>query len=214
MVICSPRAVMCYVLALLLPVSMLSAQNSPAGGAILLSRGMVTINGDLVKNSSALLGSEEISTGMESAAQITSSGSDVLIAADTMASYAHDAIHLRSGAILITSRSGMSAQLDKMKFSPTNLSALTKYEVRSVGCDVTVSVREGRVSLPDGRVLDKGQSFQGTSVPCDKAIAAAAVGKHIPYAALGLLALGGAGTAAGVALLNSGGAVAVSPSSP
>ncbi len=212
MATCNPRAVMCYIMALLLPVSMLSAQNSPAGGAILTPHGMVTINGDLVKNSSALLGSEAISTGLESAAQITSSGSDVLIAADTLASYAHDSIQLKSGAILITSRSGMSAQLDKMKISPTNLSALTKFEVRSVGCDVTVSVREGSVTLPDGRVLDKGQSFQGATKPCGTAIAA--VGKHIPYAAVGLLALGGAGAAAGVALLNSGGAAAVSPSRP
>ncbi len=212
MAICNLRAVMCYMMALLLPVSMLSAQSSPAGRAILTPNGMVTINGDLVRNSSALLGSEAISTGQDSAAHITLSGSDIIIAADTTASFARDSMQLKSGAILITSRSGMSAQLDSTKFTPANLSALTKYEVRSVGCDVTVSVREGSVILPDGRVLGKGQSFQGATKPCAGAIAT--VGKHIPYAVWGLVALGGAGAAAGVALLSSGGKTAASPSRP
>lgn len=217
MAICNLGAVMCCMMALLLPVSMLSAQNSPAGRAILTPNGMVTVNGDLVNNSSALLGSEAISTGPESAAHITSSGSDILMAADTNASFAHDSIQLTSGAVLITSRNGMSAQLKDMKFTPTSLSALTKYEAHLSGCDVTVSVREGSITLPDGRVLDKGQSFQGSTKPCERAIATA--GKHIPYAVWGLVGAGGAGAAAGVALLNSGKANsgkagAVSPSQP
>src|ERR1035438_7864947 len=66
----NPRAVLCCIIALLLPASTMPAQNAPAGGATLSPTGQVTINTTPAKNSSALLGNETIRTGLESAADI------------------------------------------------------------------------------------------------------------------------------------------------
>ncbi len=162
----NPRAVLCCIMALLLPVSTLPAQNAPAKGTILSPSWMVTVNGELVKNSTPLLGNETIKTGPDSAAHITSPGSDTLLAADTVATYSQGSIELKSGVVVITTKNGTFAQVGKLKFAPADQTTLTKFEVRRDGCEVTVLARSNKVSLPDGRLLDQGQSSTGTEGDC------------------------------------------------
>jgi hypothetical protein len=219
MAIRNHHSVLCCIMALLLPATTLWAQDTSTGRAILSPTGIVSINGDLVNNSSALLGNETVSTGPESAAHITSPGTNTILAAGTVVGYSHDVIHLTSGSVLISTTSGMFAEVGKLKFGPAKPGALTKFEVQSAGCAVTVIARLGSVSLPDGRVLAQGESdlsnndcevAKGTGHP-------AAAAHHIPpYVYWGLAGAGAAGTVAGVALLNSGSSKAapVSPSRP
>ena len=163
----NPRAVLCCIMSLLLPASTLPAQNAPAGGAILSPSGLVTINNnDIGKNSSALLGNETIATGPQSAAHITSPGSDTLVAASTIATYERDSIELKSGLIVITTNNGTFARVGKLKFAAANQGTLTKFEVQKDGCDVTVTARSKSVALPDGQVLDEGRSARSTDRDC------------------------------------------------
>ncbi len=166
MTACNPRAVLSCIMALLVSVSTLPAQNAPTGGATLSATGNVTINGEAVSDSSALLGNESISTGDTSAAQIISTGTNTLLSAKTVASYLRDSIRLKSGTILITSSNGMSAQVGKLKFSPVNQTALTKYEVQKVRCEVIVIARVNSVSLPDGQILEQGKTARRNDDDC------------------------------------------------
>jgi hypothetical protein len=166
-------------MAILLPVSTLAGQNTPAGGTILSPSWLVTINGDLVKNSTTLLGNESIGTGPESTANIASPGSDALLAANTVATYTKDSIELKSGSVVITTSNGMFAQVGKLKFAPANKSVLTKFEVKRDGCEVTVIARNNKVSLPDGKVLDQGRSSTTTDTDGDCCAVARPAAHHV-----------------------------------
>jgi len=161
----TPRTVLCCIMALLLPVSTMPAQNAPAGGATLSPSGQVTVNNDLVHNSAALRGNETISTGRKSVAQITSPGSETLVSANTVATYLRESIGLQSGSIVITTDKGMFAQVGKLKFAPAN-QGLTKFEVQRNGCHVTVIAQTNKVMLPDGRVLDSDHRTSLTDEDC------------------------------------------------
>jgi hypothetical protein len=221
MAICPPRSMLCCILATLLSISTLSAQNTPAGGALLSANGIVTVNGDLVKDSSAISDNDTVSTGPDSLAHITSPGSNTLLASESIAAYSHDSIRLTSGAISIATSGGMYAQVHKLKFAPANQGALTKYEVRIDGCEVIVFARTGRVSLPDGKILDEGASHQSTDRDC-------ATAKLKPFPAPGAALSGlspgtwaavvggtaAAGATAAALALKSGGAPPLSPARP
>ena len=212
------RSVLCYILATLLPLSTLYAQNTSAG-AILSTNGIVTVNGDFVKESSALGENATISTGPESIAHITSPGSNTVLAAQSIAAYSHDSIRLTAGGVSIATSGGMYTQVHKLKFSPADQGTLTKYEVRIEGCQVTVIARTGKVSLPDGQILAQGESYQSSDRECASAKLPAAAGAPVGaisgtgWAMIGIAAAVG-GTAAGVALLESGGKTPVSPARP
>jgi hypothetical protein len=179
---------------------------------------MVTLNGNLVSDSSALLENQSIKTGPDSAAQIISRGSNVLLASDSAASYAHDFFQLTDGAILVTSNTGMSVHVGKRTFAPAQNTVQTKYEVRVAKCEITVVARLGNVSMPDGHELAQGDSRRINRDDC----AADATANnppetplHRPAALWWLLGLGAAGSVAGVAILSSGGGSSpVSPSRP
>jgi hypothetical protein len=213
------RAALSCMLAILLPLSTLSAQNPPAG-AILSAKGIVTVNGAFVKDSSAVGDSDTISTGPESIAHITSPGSNTLLASESIAAYSHDSIRLTAGAVSIATNGGMYTQVHKLKFSPADQGALTKYEVRIAGCEVTVIARAGRVSLPDGQILAQGESHQSSDSDCVSSaklppITGAPIGavSGVGYVTIGTIAAIG-GSAVAVALLESGGKTPVSPARP
>jgi hypothetical protein len=223
MTIRNQHSVLCCILAFLLPVSTVSAQNAPAGGAILNPNGIVTVNGTLINNSSALQDNDTVSTGPESVVHITSPGSNTLLGADSVAAYSHDSISLTAGEVSIATSGGMSTQVHKLRFGPAKPEVLTKYEVRIDGCEVTVIARTGSVLLPDGGVLDQGNSRRSSDKDCEMAkqtpinrAPGAAVSGLSPttgYWVIGGIAAAG-GTAAAVVLLTEGGRKAVSPSRP
>lgn len=216
------RSTFCYMLAILLPVSTLFAQTTPAGGAIVNTNGgIVAVNGNLVKDSSAVGDNDTISTGPESVAHITSAGSNTVLASDTVAAFSHDAIRLTTGAVSIATSGGMYTQVHKLKFAPVNQGTLTKYEVRVEGCSVTVTARTGAVALPSGKVLAQGDSDRSSDKECEKL---AKIDPRPPAAAIsglgplawGLIAGGGAaaGATAGYVALQSGGKAPLSPAAP
>ena len=211
MSIWNPRALLCCMMALLTPVSTLSAQNAAtASGAVITPTGMVTIDGELTTKSSTLLGKETVSTGPDSGAHITAAGTNTVLAADTVASFSQDSIQLKSGAVKITTTSGTATEVGKMKFAPANPSILTKFDVQKSGCEIIVIARAGNVILPDGKVLEQGHSYSHTDDACQGATEVAQ-GHHIPLAIWVAGGAAAAGTAAGVALLESGSKSPVSP---
>jgi hypothetical protein len=198
-------------LALLMPVS-LSAQNTAAAdGAVLSPTGMVTVDGELTTRSSALLGKETISTGPDSGAHITSTGTNTVLAADTVASFSRDSIQLKSGAVKITTSNGTFAEVDKMKFGPANPAVLTRFDVQKSGCEIIVIARSGSVSMPDGKILEQGHSYSHSDKACE-GDTQVVQSHHIPAAVWILGGAAAAGTAAGVALLETGSKTPVSPS--
>ena len=211
MSIWKPRALLCCIKALLMPMSTLSAQNTTtAGGAVITPTGMVTVDGELTTKTSTLLGKETVSTGPDSGAHISAAGTNTVLAADTVASFSRDSIQLKSGAVKITTTSGTGADVGKMRFAPANPANLTKYDVQKSGCEIIVIARAGNVLLPDGKILEQGHSYSHTDDACEGATQVAQ-GHHIPAAIWIAAGAAAAGTAAGVALLESGGKTPVSP---
>jgi hypothetical protein len=165
-------------------------------------------------NSSALLGDESITTGPDSVAHITASGSNTLLAANTVVTYSKGYIELKSGSIVITTNNGTFAQVNNLKFAPANQSILTKFEVQKDGCEVTVIARSNKVALPDSRLLDQDRSSNFTDGDC--CVAVPLYDHHIPFAYWILGGAGAAGAAAAAAILTRSATTgaAVSPSRP
>jgi len=135
----------------------------------------------------------------------------ISLASNTVADYLHEFIQLKSGAILITSKNGLSTQVDDdLKFAPADRVALTKYEVQIDRCQVTVIARSGSVSLPKDKILEQGRSAQYSRHDC--AIAALPEDARRVPAWVWLAGAAGAGT--GAAILVSGSSSPVSPSRP
>jgi hypothetical protein len=210
-----PYAVLCCILALLVPGSAMSAQNAAAvQGAVLTPSGMVSINGQLVNKPMTLLGDESISTGPDSGAQITAAGFNTLLASGTVASFSKDSIQLKSGSLRVSSSTGTAVQVGSQRFAPADPGKFTRFEVQSTACEVVVTAQLGNVILPDGKILNRGQSFNHIDDNCGKSLAEE---HHIPKA-VWIAAGTAAAAAAGIALLETGGssshAAAVSPAAP
>src|SRR5579864_874709 len=96
------RAILSWLLILVLPASMFAAD---ASAAMLYTNGTTWINGGNVPKSSAIFSGDLVQTKSDSVASIKSPGNSVLVLSDSLVQFEGSAVRLEHGSVnIVTSR--------------------------------------------------------------------------------------------------------------
>ncbi len=151
------RAVLTWLLILLLPASMIAAD---ASAAMLYTNGTAWINGGNVPKSSAIFTGDLVQTKSDSVANIKSPGNNVLVLSDSLVQFQGSALKLEHGSVNVVTSKSMSTQIGGLKVEPASASAWTEFEVHDTDGAVRIIARKGDLHLTDANgtsTLPQGQ---------------------------------------------------------
>jgi hypothetical protein len=208
--------ILCVVLVLALPASMMAAD---AHAAMMFASGAVALNGMGAPHNSAIFAGDKIQTEKDSAVTLTADGNSVLVSPLSTVVYQGDSIDVDSGSAQIVTKKGMAAHVKAMSVTPA--SAEGTYRISRESGQVLVAALRGPVRVSDGamsKTVAEG-SMEAFSDPDPQKPGATPTAK-LPGAgplttklAL-LLALGGAAAASVIAIETTGSPSPVSAISP
>lgn len=134
------------VLAIVFPTATFGADSS--AGAMLYTHGAVKLNGSAVPRTSALFSGDLVQTGVDSVANINTTGSTVLIKNDSLVQYDSGTVKLEHGGISVSTSGSMAMHAGNVSVSPAG-SALTEFEVKDVDGTVQIAARKGDLTITD-----------------------------------------------------------------
>lgn len=132
-------------------------------GAMVTATGQATINGKPASESAALSSGDRITTGGESSANLTLNGAMALVAANSSAVYDGTALALENGVVAVNSTTAFVVRAGNVTITPQGRS---RYEVSRSACNITITVRDGSVTLPDNTKISAGNSLTRTDGTC------------------------------------------------
>jgi hypothetical protein len=181
--------------------------------AMLNASGKVQVNGGTVPRSTALLSGDRIQTQSDSVANITATGSSVMVMPNSSLEFQGDAVQLIQGGVVIVTSNGMLAKAYGWTVNPSTQKQ-SKFEVAENEGSVIVAAQQGSVTISDGKETSTVQEGQHTTKKKKRGGAAAAGTSSGPPVKTIAIVTGAAGAAAaGIVLANSGsGSKCVSPS--
>jgi hypothetical protein len=118
-------------------------------GALLHSSGKVQVNGASGREVTALLPGDSIQTAEDSVANITASGSSVLVLQNASITFVGPGVELTRGGISVTTSEQTPVSSYGLLFTPAERRQ-TKYEVVEYENSVIVAARQGDVIVSDG----------------------------------------------------------------
>ena len=154
------RSVQAKILASMLMVifpSAMFAADTP--GAMVYSHGTALVNGNSVARSSALFLGDLVQTRSDSVANISSTGSSVIVLNDSLVQYEGGRVKLEHGGVTVSTSKSMSARAGLVTVLPAS-AALTEFELRDVDGTVQVTARKGDLTISDAKgvtLLAQGQ---------------------------------------------------------
>ena len=134
------------VMAVIFPAALFAAEPNP--GAMLYARGETMLNGSSVPRSSALFSGDLVETRADSVANISATGSTVLVLNDSLVQYEGNAVKLEHGGITISTSKSLGTRVGTLSIAP-NAGVLTEFEVRDVDGTVRIAARKGDLSISD-----------------------------------------------------------------
>jgi hypothetical protein len=132
-------------LVVILPVALFAA-DQPA--AMLYSHGTALLNGHSIARSSAIFFGDLVQTNADSAANINSSGSIVLVLNDSLVQYQDDAVQLEHGGVTISTSKLLATRAGDITISPA-ANVWTEFDVRDVDGRVQIAARKGDLTIND-----------------------------------------------------------------
>jgi hypothetical protein len=151
------RQVACWTMIAVLPASLWAADSSPA---MLYARGAAWINGGAVPRTSAVFPGDLVQTRSDSVASINSSGSNVVVLADSVVKFEGPAVALQHGSLRVATSKGLSTHTGDITVAPAS-NGWTEFEVKQVSEDsVQIVAQKGDVTVSDGSnssTLSQGQ---------------------------------------------------------
>ena len=151
------RQVACWTMIAVLPASLWAADSSPA---MLYARGAAWINGGAVPRTSAVFPGDLVQTRSDSVASINSSGSNVVVLADSAVKFEGPAVALQHGSLRVATSKGLSTHSGDITVAPAS-NGWTEFEVKQVSEDsVQIVAQKGDVTVSDGSnssTLSQGQ---------------------------------------------------------
>lgn len=127
------------------PATLLAA-DQPA--AMLYSHGSALLNGGSVSRSSAVFSGDLVETSADSAANINSAGSIVLVLNNSLVQYQGDAVKLEHGRIGISTSKALATHAGDVTVQPA-ANVWTEFEVKDVDGTVQISARKGDLTISD-----------------------------------------------------------------
>jgi ferric-dicitrate binding protein FerR (iron transport regulator) len=143
------RSVVCCVLAVLFPAQMMLAGDTAT--AMMYTNGAAWLNGSAAPKSAAVFNGDMLQTRLDSTANVQSSGSNVMVLADSLVKFDRSAVEIDHGAVRITTSRGMAARAGDVTVKPTG-NTWTEFQVTDVDGSVLIAANKGDVTVQD----DKG----------------------------------------------------------
>ena len=134
------------IMAVIFPAALFAAEPNP--GAMLYARGETMLNGSSVPRSSALFSGDLIETRADSVANISATGSTVLVLNDSLIQYEGNTVKLEHGGVTISTSKSLATRVGTLNVSPA-AGVLTEFEVRDVDGTVRIAARKGDLSISD-----------------------------------------------------------------
>jgi hypothetical protein len=162
----SCRAILSWLLILLLPASMFAAD---ASAAMLYTNGTTWINGGNVPKSSVVFSGDLVQTKSDSVASIKSPGSSVLVLSDSLVQFEGGSLKLEHGSVNIGTSKNMATQVGGLRVEPAAGTSWTVFEVHDTDGAVRIIARkgdlrltdaDGSVTLPQGQETTRDESSQ------------------------------------------------------
>jgi len=203
------RNLICWVLSVISPLSLMAADT---GSAILHSNGGVWINGSEAPDSTAVVPGDLLETKPGSVANLGTDGSAVLIQPESVVKFNGDSLTLEHGSVSVGTSKSMSVHIDCIRVVPVS-NEWTQYDVTDVNGTVQAAARKKDVNIqlaasvrrpsPESAVSQSATVREGEQATRDAAAACGTV-KGPSEAARGLnkkwIEVGG-GVGGGVILL-------------
>jgi len=127
------------------PATLLAADQP---GAMLYSHGSALLNGGSVSRSSAIFSGDLVETSADSAANINSAGSIVLVLNSSVVQYQGDAVKLEQGRISVSTSVALATRAGDVTVSPA-ANVWTEFEVKDVDGTVQIAARKGDLTISD-----------------------------------------------------------------
>jgi len=134
------------IMAVIFPAALFAAEPNP--GAMLYARGETMLNGSSVPRSSALFSGDLVETRADSVANISATGSTVLVLNDSLIQYEGNTVKLEHGGVTISTSKSLATRIGTLNVSPA-AGVLTEFEVRDVDGTVRIAARKGDLSISD-----------------------------------------------------------------
>jgi hypothetical protein len=134
------------IMAVIFPAALFAAEPNP--GAMLYARGETMLNGSSVPRSSALFSGDLVETRADSVANISATGSTVLVLNDSLIQYEGNTVKLEHGGVTVSTSKSLDTRVGTVNVSPA-AGVLTEFEVRDVDGTVRIAARKGDLSISD-----------------------------------------------------------------
>ncbi len=145
------REVVCWMMAVLCPLS-LAAADGPS--AVVHSRGGVWVNGAEVADSSAVFGGDSLETKPGFVANLDTQGSSVLIQPESIVKFQGNFIVLEHGSVSVGTSTEMGVHVNCIRVEPVS-NQRTQYDVTDLSVKVEVSADKNDVTLREDSAPSK-----------------------------------------------------------
>ncbi|MGH9509900.1 MAG: hypothetical protein ACRD2Q_08780 [Terriglobales bacterium] len=152
---------LCWVMVVAFPVSTVLADSN---SAMLQANGAVKINDSAVNRSSAVFQGDRIATGKDSSAAITATGTTILLAPNSLLTFAGKQVSLNAGGAHFNGPISVSA--GGMTIVPASANA--RFEVRYEAGELRITSVQGVLSVSDGKqttLVEAGKSMASGKLP-------------------------------------------------
>ena len=150
------RSALCLLLATLVPAQLLAAD---AASAMLYANGSAWVNGSSVPKSAPVFAGDLVQTRPDSSVHISSTGSSVMVLADSLVKFEGPAVELQHGAVRVTTSKGLATHAGEVTVKPAG-DGWTEFQVTDVDGTVQIAANKGDVTIQDQQgttTLQQGQ---------------------------------------------------------
>jgi len=142
------RAIVCCVLAVLVPAQSFAGESA---SAMLYTNGAAWLNGNEVPKSAAVFSGDLLQTRADSTASIQAAGSNVMVLADSLVKFQGPRVEIEHGTVRVTTSRGLAAQAGDVTVKPVS-NGWTEFQVTDVDGRVQIAANKGDLAIQD----DKG----------------------------------------------------------
>jgi hypothetical protein len=197
------RQLTSIIVAISLSCAALGVDTPIASGALLHSSGKVQVNGAITREVTTLLPGDSIQTAEDSVANITASGSSVLVLQNASITFLGPGVELTRGGLSVTTSEQTPISSYGLLFTPSERRQ-TKFEVVEYGDSVIVAAREGNLFVSDGQQTSMVPEGQESSHKKKGGAMPAADGSHsISGKTLAVVGAASGATLAGILIAQS-----------
>jgi hypothetical protein len=153
------RSAISIVLAMLVPAQLLAGDSA---SAMVYTNGTAWVNGSTVPKSAALFNGDLVQTRPDSTANLSASGSSVMVLADSLVKFQGSGVEIEHGAVRVSTAHGLATQAGEVIVKPTG-NSWTEFQVRDVDGTVQIVATKGDLTVQDPQGTSTVQEGQQTT---------------------------------------------------